>query len=69
MRPGLLCPGSAVGDLAGGLAHPASMRPGLLCPGRRFGDATAVAIMRGFNEAGAVMPRKMPGHAVSPPTP
>ena len=57
MRPGLLCPGSF-----GQVQQPqaplhASMRPGLLCPGR-----SARPVNRhqghGFNEAGAVMPRK-----------
>ena len=34
------------------------MRPGLLCPGKSAIDADAMSAMPGFNEAGAVMPRK-----------
>ena len=44
-------------QVAHAVAHDASMRPGLLCPGRpsiRRPWATG----SGFNEAGAVMPRK-----------
>ena len=41
-------------------AHAASMRPGLLCPGKRRWGGSASRICHGFNEAGAVMPRKAP---------
>ena len=60
MRPGLLCPGRA--DqlvLFGRSQRRASMRPGLLCPGREGAAAAGAAAMSGFNEAGAVMPRKV----------
>ena len=36
----------------------ASMRPGLLCPGKRSPLAHRGPAQPGFNEAGAVMPRK-----------
>ena len=59
MRPGLLCPGRVRRQAApSGEARQASMRPGLLCPGRGRRGGSAAPGWRGFNEAGAVMPRK-----------
>ena len=60
MRPGQLCPGRGeVLDLSMMLER-ASMRPGQLCPGRHEGPRHLRSPHRGFNEAGAVMPRKGP---------
>ena len=44
------------GELAS--AALASMRPGLLCPGRGRVAGSRTRKLAGFNEAGAVMPRK-----------
>ena len=59
MRPGLLCPGRAAqAAQAARREGLASMRPGLLCPGRNNILGALEDNIQGFNEAGAVMPRK-----------
>ena len=61
MRPGLLCPGKeAAPEALRRIAPGASMRPGLLCPGKPAALGPDPTPLFGFNEAGAVMPRK--GH-------
>ena len=59
MRPGQSCPGVVPEILAidQGLTN-ASMRPGQSCPGVECaGDHEGSSLGRGFNEAGAIMPR------------
>ena len=58
MRPGLLCPGKKRRYSAMGGRSSASMRPGLLCPGKYPVPCALRFAPGGFNEAGAVMPRK-----------
>ena len=59
MRPGLLCPGKPAGEPGDWQPVSASMRPGLLCPGKQFVVKTGDDRLLSFNEAGAVMPRKV----------
>ena len=69
MRPGLLCPGKAVEEVRNNESMEASMRPGLLCPGKHSAHRRRRRPCAGFNEAGAVMPRKAtrsPASSASP---
>ena len=59
MRPGLLCPGKPYGRGCNFAGPCASMRPGLLCPGKRAPQKGRKPPLFRFNEAGAVMPRKV----------
>ena len=61
MRPGLLCPGRRGCPPCPRDGRVASMRPGLLCPGRVAAWMRIPIGSSGFNEAGAVMPRKDTG--------
>ena len=59
MRPGHVCPGNPPPRRDGNSAAPASMRPGHVCPGNdALGGGGPVRRGRGFNEAGACLPRK-----------
>ena len=61
MRPGQLCPGNPHFPRHGRIVKElASMRPGQLCPGNGGGHGKNGEGLQGFNEAGAIMPRKPP---------
>ena len=57
MRPGQSCPGVGFFTLTRARTRRASMRPGQSCPGVDGGIVLIDAGQRGFNEAGAIMPR------------
>ena len=59
MRPGHYCPGNLSDEEMQRIKEEASMRPGHYCPGNIYAREFRRHPTAGFNEAGALLPRKL----------